>query len=1270
MEKIKKVILTAFMMSLLLVLPAAAAETATLPYGLDYSGQPVDKDLGDIYKESEYFIGNEDYGDESIIATLEIKEDSVSKDSISSKIQYYDEESASWIDSDITITRVFDLEETNISLKTDAVDAEADIINKTIRIMTSYTVIAETESNYYDLVSNEFVITANVKDNPILTFNTQPQSKDFGEVSKYAYLFIGNEDLEYEAVASVTSDQTNDNFNGNAVLKYYNTSSSVWVDTDISIEVRPSSENTTDFYFVIPDMIAGSEYVNKDLKIVLDNYYIDGKKANGYVESNTFVISCDSLDTDWIYTFQPQSKNLGEIAADSTVSLQNNEKGFLAQITTYNDLRLKESAILQYYNEETSEWIDSDVVLVIAETQIINDSTSVYTITASDILASADVINMSLRIVTQEGYTSNTFAVNCTYDTSSTSFLTQPANKNVGHRNANEMVSINYSSGNTSGKIAIVSAATNVTMQYYDEISGIWKDSGVTFNLSQSGSKYNVIAPDVSARSIFFNHNVRLMTADGKASNTFYLACNQYNENTLPDPENGMEEYEVYGYTAGDTIELVPNITNAPSKSTTTIRWQVSTNQGKSYSTLATIVSTDVENLVYELPADCAATGNYYRFAVNPSNFRASYSDPFEVIVYEDYEINNGTFTITNTGDSGKTNDYDSDSRLYGLRPWKNNLTDVKAVTFADSITELGNNICADMSNATKVALKNVGIIGDEVFSGCSSLKNITFPFGVDSIGKNVLNNTPALLEVVFENPNTTINSSKNTIPANTTDNDSPVATEKKKDLVANAHTYPVIYGYKGIALDAKNGLTGTSSGSTAYTYAVSNGLGFSPIGAIDSYGYERPIQWDYVINNGTVTNLSVKQEYRDNLIDANGIDLYIPKTVNGYKVTALAEIDYTTQDPICGHPEHEHADECISYICGLTEEPTGEVDPETGEEIEPHEHTDECISYICGLEEHEHDEMLCYRSKTFLACEEEENHIHDDACYTSASVVDIFGNFEGETRTVNITNIHIPDTVVKITTDSMTSLGSLQNVYNYSKEYQDWNTSLSTEYENVSMYTYSTNYNARLNSGGFDHVIFDIDSFTGTTGNLVWTLDLKKGFLSFTGNGSSADYTDISFVPYAWARHEINRITIGSGVTKLGDYVCAELEYLKSIINESSVLKTVSDTAFKHSGNSYTKGTKIVETHVNNPLFDAVSMLNKSYKTESSTSFQIEELSAELASLNEQIAALLESAGEELNSTDQKTLDNLEKAIEEKAIELEEKEMELENLEFYFVFQ
>lgn len=89
---------------------------------------------------------------------------------------------------------------------------------------------------------------------------------------------------------------------------------------------------------------------------------------------------------------------------------------------------------------------------------------------------------------------------------------------------------------------------------------------------------------------------------------------------------------------------------------------------------------------------------------------------------------------------------------------------------------------------------------------------------------------------------------------------------------------------------------------------------------------------------------------------------------------------------------------------------------------------------------------------------------------------------------------------------------------------------------------------------------------FGGTTGKLTWTLT-EDGVLTITGEGPMPDYRDggTSETP-PWYPHvnRISSLTIGEGVTRIGDYAFMLCSFVTKVVIPESVT-SMGDWAFSH---------------------------------------------------------------------------------------------------------
>lgn len=116
------------------------------------------------------------------------------------------------------------------------------------------------------------------------------------------------------------------------------------------------------------------------------------------------------------------------------------------------------------------------------------------------------------------------------------------------------------------------------------------------------------------------------------------------------------------------------------------------------------------------------------------------------------WSLDTGTGALTVTG-SGAMEDYSSEeSPLWNYRSY------VKAVTIADTVTSVGDNVFQGCSNLTTVDLgSGITKIGDRAFYECKALMEIVIPDSVTTIGYSAFENCSSLTEIVIPDSVTTI---------------------------------------------------------------------------------------------------------------------------------------------------------------------------------------------------------------------------------------------------------------------------------------------------------------------------------------------------------------------------------------------------------------------------------------------------------------------------------------------------------------------------------
>ena len=774
--------------------------------------------------------------------------------------------------------------------------------------------------------------------------------------------------------------------------------------------------------------------------------------------------------------------------------------------------------------------------------KVIAATVGICTLLSIPSMAAINSLNPGARLIMRAPDTTNA--------TAEYGFVAQPVSRDFGRITNSGTFSLDTTG---SGIAWVGTQDTGITLEYYNEETDSWLDSGLALTLTTSGGKQIVNAPAVDKDSPILNTMLRLVLPikagvrdEIEYSDIFYMMANTYTEHTLPSPLSGMSESQIYGYTAGTEMVLVPQM--EVGKDIDEIQWEVSEDGGNTWEIEKTVYPTKSSEYVYMPLADCDNSGKLYRSIVNPSETGATYSDPFEVIVYEQYQIDNGELTIQSAGPSGIMNDYQS-GRLAGKCPWLNEKGSIKKITFGENISEIKAETFKDYTALESINLGNMEVIGNNAFENCTKLKAATLPATLTELKKDAFKGCASLLEVRILNPDTKIDSSTDTIPLTEKEiiPDDLKATSAKNNLVVNEHSYPVIYGYKGIAQDDANKINKTSPGSTAYNYAVSTGKAFYPIGAIDHSGYERPLEWDYMISGENITKISLKGSCQKFLKDASGVEVHIPKSVDGYKVITLDGVNVVGTTPVCGIEEHTHTAECETNGC------------------------------------------------------DKEEHTHTTDCYDNELSKDLFGvsmEVMGETSGYTFSAIYIPDTVESIAEGAFASAGSIEKIYNFSTDPQDVSEGLSGS-DGQQLFTYSSNYTMRKTTSGYSHILFDLDRFDGTTGNVEWRVDLNDRVLYISGKGSTADYAQASDQPYYKLRNDIENIVVSDGVTGIGNYACSGISFLKGITFASNSITRVSNTAFLDSSMSWTYGGKNITCYINNQIYDAIMTLNNQIETE-----------------------------------------------------------------------
>lgn len=119
------------------------------------------------------------------------------------------------------------------------------------------------------------------------------------------------------------------------------------------------------------------------------------------------------------------------------------------------------------------------------------------------------------------------------------------------------------------------------------------------------------------------------------------------------------------------------------------------------------------------------------------------------------WSLDTGTGALTVTG-SGAMRDYSYDYQ--NTNPLWNYRSYVKAVTIADTVTTVGDNVFRGCTNLTTTSLgSDITQIGGYAFSGCKALREIRIPDSVTTIGEGAFLGCAALKEIIISDSVTTI---------------------------------------------------------------------------------------------------------------------------------------------------------------------------------------------------------------------------------------------------------------------------------------------------------------------------------------------------------------------------------------------------------------------------------------------------------------------------------------------------------------------------------
>lgn len=461
--------------------------------------------------------------------------------------------------------------------------------------------------------------------------------------------------------------------------------------------------------------------------------------------------------------------------------------------------------------------------------------------------------------------------------------IMQPLSRDFGKINKSDKININ----NKAGFLAYIPGTTSATLEMSTDEQN-WKTSSIQLTVSNGV----ITAAVTTGSSDIINKYLRIKTDGDVYSTSFTVAASNSSEKA-PEPINQMSKDDVYVYTADDTIVLSPNLIEHGYTPNYKVEWFKSTDEGKTFEKLYEGLTKDNPSMSYTMEATTDLTYSQYKYRITNE---AGYveSKPFEIIVYERYNYKNGTLTIESAGDQAgdgaKMNDYRIGSRLDGLRPWDKYKDQAKRLEINDKVQSIGDDAFSDFTKVVNMDLGKVETVGLRAFKNNTSLRGVTFPAETIMIKDDALMNDEALLDIRFYNPDTVISSVFTTIPESKEEPSDIKASSENEDKVKNQHSYPVIYGFRGKALDREHGINSAVAGGAVYEWAKSKNRVFIPIDAIDSDDTGYPLYWNYTVNNGEITNLQLTDSSKANILgDDKSLKVYIPKSIDGYKVTSLA---------------------------------------------------------------------------------------------------------------------------------------------------------------------------------------------------------------------------------------------------------------------------------------------------------------------------------------------------------------------------------------------